>query len=200
MGEVWEARDLVIERRVAEKLLPHERRDAAGAELFFREARTARGLGHPGVVTVHDLGQDPEDGTLYLVMEYVDGKDLATLPRENGRPSTATVAGWAAESADALAAAHRATPARTSAPSAASKDPNDRPAPAVEVRERLRAITAPDDRATPPQRSPESPTEPRPLTSGHPRRLTHRCQAPETEHDACSYFQPRRHPHERSRV
>ncbi|SHN31722.1 hypothetical protein [Streptomyces yunnanensis] len=68
MREVWEGRDLVIGRRVAVKLLPDHQHGLA-ADLFFREARTAGGLNHRGVVTVHDLGRDPRDGTLYLIME-----------------------------------------------------------------------------------------------------------------------------------
>ncbi|WP_331769197.1 serine/threonine-protein kinase (plasmid) [Embleya sp. NBC_00888] len=108
MGEVWEGRDRVIERRVAVKLLPHDRRDTSGAELFFREARTAGGLSHAGVVTVFDLGQDPDDGTLYLVMEYLTGRDLDTVLREDGPPEVATATDWAAQTAAALHVAHRA--------------------------------------------------------------------------------------------
>ncbi|MFF9403860.1 protein kinase [Streptomyces sp. NPDC014744] len=108
MGEVWEGRDRVIERRVAVKLLPHDRRDASGAELFFREARTAGALNHAGVVTVFDLGQDPDDGTLYLVMELVIGRNLDTVLREDGPLQVPTVMDWAAQTATALQAAHRA--------------------------------------------------------------------------------------------
>ncbi|WP_311044666.1 serine/threonine-protein kinase [Streptomyces sp. ID38640] len=108
MGEVWEGRDRVIERRVAVKLLPHDRRDASGAELFFREARTAGGLSHAGVVTVFDLGQDPDEGTLYLVMEFLTGRDLDTALREDGAPHVPTAVDWAAQTAAALQAAHTA--------------------------------------------------------------------------------------------
>ncbi|MFD0344560.1 PQQ-binding-like beta-propeller repeat protein [Streptomyces sp. NPDC127117] len=108
MGEVWEGRDRVIERRVAVKLLPHDRRDTSGAELLFREARTAGGLSHAGVVTVFDLGQDPEDGTLYLVMEYLPGRDLDTVLREDGPPEPGTATDWAAQTAAALHVAHEA--------------------------------------------------------------------------------------------
>jgi serine/threonine-protein kinase len=107
-GEVWEGRDRVIERRVAVKLLPHDRRDGSGAKLFFREARTAGRLNHAGVVTVFDLGQDPDDGTLYLVMEFLTGRDLDTVLREDGAPQVATAVDWAAQTAEALKAAHAA--------------------------------------------------------------------------------------------
>ncbi|MGW8396243.1 protein kinase domain-containing protein [Streptomyces lydicus] len=108
MGEVWEGRDRLIERRVAVKLLPHERRDTSGAQLLFREARTAGRLNHRGVVTVFDLGQDPDDGTLYLVMEFVTGRDLDTVLREGGPPQVPTAVDWAAQTAEALQAAHAA--------------------------------------------------------------------------------------------
>lgn len=108
MGEVWEGRDRVIDRRVAVKLLPHEPRDTSGAKLFFREARTAGALHHPGIVTVHDLGQDPGDGSLFLVMEFVEGRDLATVLHQDGPPSVAEAVGWAAQAAAALGQAHAA--------------------------------------------------------------------------------------------
>ncbi|MGW1551141.1 serine/threonine-protein kinase [Streptomyces sp. NPDC002346] len=98
----------MIERRVAVKLLPHDRRDASGAKLFFREARTAGRLNHAGVVTVFDLGQNPDDGTLYLVMEFLTGRDLDTVLREDGAAQVATAVDWAAQTAEALKAAHAA--------------------------------------------------------------------------------------------
>ncbi|MFG3257541.1 PQQ-binding-like beta-propeller repeat protein [Streptomyces sp. NPDC048172] len=107
MGEVWEGRDRLIGRRVAVKLLPDHQHGPA-ADLFFREARTAGGLNHRGVVTVHDLGRDPRDGTLYLVMEYVAGRDLADTLHEDGPPPPAQGVEWAAQTAAALAAAHDA--------------------------------------------------------------------------------------------
>lgn len=107
MGEVWEGRDRVIGRRVAIKLLPHHA-DDTGAELFFREARTAGQLNHRGVITVFDIGQDPDDRTLFLVMEFVTGRDLATLLRQDGPPPVSHAVDWAAQAAAALAAAHTA--------------------------------------------------------------------------------------------
>ncbi|WP_331769254.1 serine/threonine protein kinase (plasmid) [Embleya sp. NBC_00888] len=108
MGEVWEGRDRVIERRVAVKLVPHDRNETSGAELFLREARTAGTLNHPGVVTVHDFGRDTTDGSLFLVMEFVDGRDLASVLREDGPPPVAGAVEWAAQAAAALARAHDA--------------------------------------------------------------------------------------------
>lgn len=108
MGEVWEGRDRVIGRRVAVKLLSDQQGGSGGAELFFREARTAGRLNHRGVVTVFDMGEDPADGTFYLVMEYIVGHDLAALLRRDGPPPIHLAADWAAQTAAALAAAHAA--------------------------------------------------------------------------------------------
>ena len=106
MGEVWVAHDCVMDRAVAVKLLQDHLGTVEGEELFFREARTAGALSHPGIVTVHDLGRDG-DGTLYLVMEHVPGRDLAVVLRD-GPPLVGDVLAWTAQAADALHAAHNA--------------------------------------------------------------------------------------------
>ncbi|MGW9029021.1 outer membrane protein assembly factor BamB family protein [Streptomyces sp. NPDC055722] len=107
MGEVWAAHDAVIRRQVAIKLIQHQPDGDDGTELFFREARTAGGLSHPAVVTVYDLGQDT-DGTLYLVMELLAGRDLSVVLRQDGPPTITDAVDWTAQTADALAAAHAA--------------------------------------------------------------------------------------------
>ncbi|MEV5803272.1 serine/threonine-protein kinase [Streptomyces collinus] len=108
MGEVWAARDGVMERLVAVKLLQAHLATAEGEELFFREARTAGALSHPGIVTVHDLGRDrDDDGTLYLVMENVPGRNLGAV-LQDGLPPVADVLAWITQVADALHAAHTA--------------------------------------------------------------------------------------------
>jgi len=107
MGEVWSALDLLIKRRVAVKLL-RVGADDAESGLFLREARTAGGVDHPGVVTVHDVGRDPADGSLYLVMEHVEGRDLARVLREDGPSAIPVAADRVAQVAAALAAAHDA--------------------------------------------------------------------------------------------
>ncbi|MET8453488.1 serine/threonine-protein kinase [Streptomyces sp. NPDC005209] len=106
MGEVWAARDGVMERGVAVKLLQAHLGTAEGEELFFREARTAGALSHPGIVTVHDLGRDG-DGTLYLVMENVPGRNLGVVLKDGPAPVADALA-WTAQAADALHAAHTA--------------------------------------------------------------------------------------------
>ncbi|ADI09292.1 transmembrane serine/threonine protein kinase D [Streptomyces bingchenggensis BCW-1] len=108
MGEVWEGRDRVIGRRVAVKLLPHDRGDTTSADLFRREANTAGALNHPAVVTVHDFGEDEAEGSLFLVMELLEGRNLATVLREDGPPPVATAVDWVAQAAAGLTRAHEA--------------------------------------------------------------------------------------------
>ncbi|MFD6588183.1 serine/threonine protein kinase [Streptomyces anulatus] len=83
MGQVWTAYDRRLDRRVAVKLLRPDRvagptgSDAADElrRRFVRECRVTAQVDHPGLVTVHDAGSDDDD--LYLVMQYVEGADLA---------------------------------------------------------------------------------------------------------------------------
>ncbi|MCH7761137.1 protein kinase [candidate division TA06 bacterium] len=75
MGVVYEARDAVLERTVALKIMRKEiclrRRDK---ERFLKEARISARLKHPNIVTLHDVTE--EGGLIYLIFEYVDGKGL----------------------------------------------------------------------------------------------------------------------------
>jgi len=84
MAEVYRARDLMLERSVAIKVL---RADYSSnqefQERFRQEARAAANLSHPNIVTVHDFGLD--HGQLFIVMEQVPGTDLKTLLRKRGR-------------------------------------------------------------------------------------------------------------------
>ncbi|MFI1866603.1 serine/threonine-protein kinase [Streptomyces jumonjinensis] len=80
MGQVWTAYDRRLDRRVAVKLLRPDRMAAATAademrRRFIRECRVTAQVAHPGLVTVHDAGSEDDD--LYLVMQYVEGADLA---------------------------------------------------------------------------------------------------------------------------
>ncbi|WP_329317353.1 serine/threonine-protein kinase [Streptomyces sp. NBC_01262] len=80
MGQVWTAYDRRLDRRVAVKLLRPDRMVSGedASELrgrFERECRVTAQVDHPGLVTVHDAGSDADE--LYLVMQYVEGADLA---------------------------------------------------------------------------------------------------------------------------
>src|SRR5262245_50554066 len=90
MGEVYEARDKRLGRRVAIKIVSGDFSDR-----FIREARAVASLNHPNICTHYDIGPN------YLVMEFVEGKPLSgPLPLEKTRE-------YALQTADALDAAHR---------------------------------------------------------------------------------------------
>lgn len=76
MGAVYIGEHLMMKRRVAIKtLLPQFTTNDNAVQRFQREAQAASAIGHPNIVTIHDLGQTP-DGMLYIVMELLDGRDL----------------------------------------------------------------------------------------------------------------------------
>jgi len=84
MAEVFRARDSMLERYVAIKVLRADyTTDEGFQERFRQEARAAANLSHPNIVTVHDFGLD--NGYLFIVMEHVPGTDLKTLLRRRGR-------------------------------------------------------------------------------------------------------------------
>src|SRR6201993_1428424 len=75
MGEVYRARDTRLERTVAIKILPsHLSSNPEAKQRFEREARAISSLNHPNICTLHDVGH--QDGTDYLVMEYLEGETL----------------------------------------------------------------------------------------------------------------------------
>ncbi|MBD2760598.1 serine/threonine protein kinase [Yimella sp. cx-573] len=106
MGEVWQAKDQILGRTVALKLLKDGLTDEIGfTERFRNEARLSAALTHGNVAQVYDYGED--DGTAYLVMEYVPGMPLSKIIAENAPISSADTAGLLAQAAAALNAAHR---------------------------------------------------------------------------------------------
>jgi serine/threonine-protein kinase len=106
-GEVWRAEDQVLARPVAVKLLRRMEGDPMdAAERFRTEARAAARLTHPNVVGTYDVGT--ADGQVFLVMELVNGPDLAQLLRSQGLPSSKLVGDIALQGARALDAAHAA--------------------------------------------------------------------------------------------
>ena len=105
MATIWRARDDQLGREVAVKILhPEYGRDAAFVARFRQEATAVAGLSHPNIVSVFDLGTD-EAGP-YIVMELVDGQDLATILHDRGAIPVTACARIAMQVADALAAAH----------------------------------------------------------------------------------------------
>jgi serine/threonine-protein kinase len=105
MATIYRAVDTQLGRDVAVKLLrPEYLRDPDFSSRFRQEAQNAASLNHPNVVSVYDYGEDP-DGP-YIVMEFVDGEDLATILRRNGSLPAPQAARIAAAVARALGAAH----------------------------------------------------------------------------------------------
>ena len=106
MGEVYRARDTRLDRTVAIKVLPPDlTNDPASRQRFEREARAVAALSHPHICTLHDIGH--QDGTDFLVMEYLDGETLAARLARGKLPVDQALQ-YAVEIADALAAAHKA--------------------------------------------------------------------------------------------
>ena len=107
-GEVFLARDGVLGREVALKVLGRRcADDGGGIERFRKEARSVASLSHPNVVAVHDFGQDPEDGAPYIVMEYVPGVTLADVLEGEGALAPGAAVAVALGVASGLEAAHR---------------------------------------------------------------------------------------------
>jgi len=105
MGEVYRADDLKLGEPVALKFLPERiARDGDALARLHREVRTARGVAHPNVCRVFDVGE--VDGESFLTMEYVDGEDLASLLRRIGRLPPDKALEIARQLCAGLAAAH----------------------------------------------------------------------------------------------
>ena len=104
MGEVYEAEDTRLHRRVALKVI---RRDVAADPVrrarLEREASAVAMLNHPNIVTVHSL--DEHDGALFITMELIEGSTLAAARPENGFPLEQLLR-VSIQLADALSAAH----------------------------------------------------------------------------------------------
>jgi serine/threonine protein kinase len=105
MSTVYRAFDTVLERQVAIKLMHREiASDSDQLERFRREARAVAQLNHPHVVGVIDAGED--NGTPYIVFEYVEGETLKDRIRRYGRLPVGEAVAYAIEIARALGAAH----------------------------------------------------------------------------------------------
>jgi class 3 adenylate cyclase/ABC-type transport system substrate-binding protein len=104
-GAVYLAIDENLDRPVALKLLPPElSRDERFRKRFLREARTAAGLEHPGIVPIYAAGE--ADGQLYLAMRHVAGADLRRILERDGRLEPERAIRILAPVAEALDAAH----------------------------------------------------------------------------------------------
>ncbi|HWD71464.1 MAG TPA: PASTA domain-containing protein [Actinomycetota bacterium] len=105
MGEVFRARDQVLGRTVAVKVLPQDLAARPGfVERFRAEAQAAARLSHPNAVQVHDWGSS--DGSYFMVMEYVRGRTLREVLAARGRLQPAQAAAVVGQVLAALEAAH----------------------------------------------------------------------------------------------
>src|SRR5690348_16525577 len=105
MGEVYRARDTRLDRTVAIKILSqHLAETPESRQRFEREARAVSALNHPHICTLHDVGS--QDGTEFLVMEYVEGETLAARLERGALPLDQTLK-TGIEVAGALETAHR---------------------------------------------------------------------------------------------
>jgi serine/threonine protein kinase len=109
MGTVYVARDPAMDRIVALKTIhsialtgPHA---DEFRERFYREARSAGGLAHPGIVTVFDVGE--QEGVPYLVMEFIEGRTLADATKNGQRFTFERVCEIGQQIAEALGYAHK---------------------------------------------------------------------------------------------
>jgi serine/threonine protein kinase/formylglycine-generating enzyme required for sulfatase activity len=107
MGAVYKGRQKSLDRPVAIKILSAtlDESDQGFAERFRNEARALGKLKHPGIVGVYDFGT-AADGLLYIVMEYIDGTDVAKMIAQKGRLHTEHAMAITAHVCDALAYAH----------------------------------------------------------------------------------------------
>ncbi len=105
MAEVYRAQDNVLGRLVAVKvMLPQYAADENFTQRFKQEAASAANLQSPYIVNVYDWGQD--DGTYYIVMEYVRGSDLKTAIKQRGAINQRKVAEIGSQVCQALSVAH----------------------------------------------------------------------------------------------
>src|SRR6266567_957427 len=105
MGEVYKARDTRLERTVAVKVLPeHLSSSPEVRQRFEREAKTISALSHPHICALYDVGN--QDGTEYLVMEFLEGETLTDRLSRGPLPPE-QVLRYGIEIADALDKAHR---------------------------------------------------------------------------------------------
>src|SRR5437667_4796226 len=106
MGEVYLARDTRLDRKVAIKVLPaHFAADPQFRDRFDREARAISALDHPHICALYDVGE--QDGTSFLVMQYLEGEILSDRLTQGALPLDHTLK-TAIAIASALDAAHRA--------------------------------------------------------------------------------------------
>ncbi|MEM9456515.1 MAG: protein kinase [Myxococcota bacterium] len=106
MGQVYEGMHELLDRKVAIKvLLPRYAYEVKFRERFLREAKAASKVRHPNVVQILDFGDTP-NGSVYFAMEFLEGRDLQTILRQEGRFTWPRARHMLMQIASALGAAH----------------------------------------------------------------------------------------------
>lgn len=107
MGAVYKGTQIALDRPVAIKILSNqlEEADTSFAERFKNEAKAMAKLSHPGIVGVFDFGE-AASGLLYIVMEFIEGTDVARMIAKQSRLHTEHAMAITAHVCDALAYAH----------------------------------------------------------------------------------------------
>ena len=107
MSHVYLAEHVLMQRRVAIKVLPKNRvEDSSYLARFHREAQAAAALDHPNIVRAYDVDNDGNNH--YIVMEYVEGRDLQHIVKDDGPLDYVTAADYTRQAAEGLAHAHGA--------------------------------------------------------------------------------------------
>ncbi len=105
MANVYLARDVILDRNVAVKVLRGDlSTDEKFVRRFQREALSASSLSHPNIVEIYDVGED--DGNYYIVMEYIDGKNLKQLLKKRGNLTVSEVIDIMLQITSAMSVAH----------------------------------------------------------------------------------------------
>jgi len=104
MGEVFLAQDLMLDRKVAIKMLPAKSiGDEQARKRLFREAKAAATLDHPNICPIHEVGEEAD--CAFIVMQYIEGETLSKLIKEEPLPPLKII-DVAIQAAEALAEAH----------------------------------------------------------------------------------------------
>ena len=106
MGVVYKAEDTKLERTVAIKFLPRQIAvNSEGRERFKIEAKAAASLNHPNIATIYAIEENDDD--TFIVMEYIEGRELKELTSDNRQLPISDVTDYATQIADGLKAAHK---------------------------------------------------------------------------------------------
>ena len=107
MGEVYLARDTKLERRVAVKFLSEKfNNDTETLSRFVQEAQAVSALNHPNILTVYEIGEI--GGVKYIVTEFIEGDTMREFILQKSSVKIDEILQIALQTAEALAAAHRA--------------------------------------------------------------------------------------------